>query len=215
MCVQVLRTIMGAPLSPSPSSPDIHTDTSNWRSTNNCLSTQLHPSSLSQPRHKSPSLSRVECHDILNWTPWKTGIVFAFRGRTLLVIKQAINKPGDNFQETWGDRIQPLQAEYRIEVHIYTNEWVTLSIELSQLDLPSLPLERIPGLATKLLVMLTGHVKTLATTYFSGMLSLPPSGMFTTYMPCWKCCAEINSPKNLSTGETTTGCVPTVALFLI
>ena len=59
----------------------------------------------------------------------------------------------------------------------------------------------IPGLATKLLVMLTNHVKTLATGYFTGMLSLPQPGVFSSYIPCWKCFAEIGSAKDLASGE--------------
>ena len=193
----------GNHISPSLSPADLSPVTSN-----RTVGSRNSPSLLMPPfpnaasyGRKSPSFDRIECHEILNWTPWKTGIAFAHRGRTLLVMKQVTNQPSDEFLKAWGTSVHLLKSEYRIEIHIYTNEWVTLCVELMDLNLPSFPLDNMSGLATKLLVMLTGHVKTLATTFFAGMLSLLRGGMFSSYVPCWKCFAEIGSPKDLCAGE--------------
>ena len=133
----------------------------------------------------------------LDWIPWKTGIAFAHRGRTLLVVKQEINQsldatlgPNLHTQLNW------LEGLYRIEVHIYTREWVVLASELLEcqqitysLDNPSC----LPSLATRLLVIISQHVKSLASKWFPGMLvaSSNHHTELSTYMPCWKCFAEI------------------------
>ena len=130
--------------------------------------------------------------EILNWTPWKTGMAFSYRGRTLLVMKQVSNIPSDEFLDKWEMKAHLLKSKYRIEIHIYTNEWITLSNELMELNSQE-NFECIPGLATKLLVMITGHVKALALSWFPGMLIFPSGRTFVTYVPCWKCYAEIGS----------------------
>ncbi len=133
----------------------------------------------------------------LDWTPWKTGIVYKCRGRTLLLIKQEIcSRPVDVPQETV-EMFPYLKGEYRIEVHIYTNEWVKLANDLSQQGIlnTSLPPDYIPGLATKLLVVLSTHIKSLAVNYFSGMLLSHQGHHAVTYMPCWKCFGEVGSPQ--------------------
>ena len=139
--------------------------------------------------------SALSDKDALNWTPWKTGIVFGYKGRTLLLVKQESNQICENFIQQWGNRISLLHGEYRIEVHIYTDEWVNLTTYLSEQGQlgTTLPPDYIPGIATRLLVMLTQHIKSLATTYFSGMLLVPQGKSVATYMPCWKCFAEIGS----------------------
>ncbi len=122
-----------------------------------------------------------------------------------MVMRQVSNEPCDEFTSRWDFKISLEPAKYRIEVHIYTNEWVSLTNELLELNSQhSLPLdnfERIPGLATKLLIMVTGHVKDLALSWFPGMLKGSPSQPFVTYLPCWKCYAEIGSPKPLNGGQ--------------
>ena len=130
----------------------------------------------------------------LDWMPWKTGIVFKCKGRTLLLIKQEAN------QDSQPSDVPPLETalptlpgDYRIEVHIYTNEWINLVNYLSEQGVfnPNVPPHYIPGLATRLLVVLSTHIKALAQNYFSGMLLSPQGGNVVTYMPCWKCFAEI------------------------
>ncbi len=136
----------------------------------------------------------------LDWIPWKTGIVYSCRGRTLLLIKQETSsKPVDIPQETL-DSFPTLNGEYRIEVHIYTNEWIKLANDLSELGLlnTSLPPDFIPGLATKLLVVLSTHIKSLAINYFTGMLQSHQGQHAVTYMPCWKCFAEVGSGSTIN-----------------
>ena len=188
------------------------------------------------PNSPSPSLARRSSSDKggdspiphqrtkesgLNWTPWKTGMAFSYRGRTLMVMKQASNEPCDEFLEAWQLRLRLLKAKHRIEVHIYTNEWVALINELLELNSQSFSLENlecVPGLATKLMIMVTAHVRALAVSWFPGMMVAVPTSRssmsslssaasgaggtpFVTYMPCWKCYAEVGSSNSLSGGE--------------
>ena len=131
---------------------------------------------------------------VLDWMPWKTGIVYKCKGHTLLLIKQEVNqKPAISDIPPAQANLPTLPGEYRIEVHIYTNEWVKLLNYLSEQGVfnPNVPPNYIPGLATRLLVVLSTHIKALAQNYFSGMLLSPQGGNVVTYMPCWKCFAEI------------------------
>ena len=114
-------------------------------------------------------------------------MAFSCRGRTLMVMKQEPNEPSEEFLEEWQMKLAPLKSKYRIEVHIFTNEWLTLYNEVNQGSSSS---NCVPGLATKLVVMVTAHLKAL-TGWFPGMLVCPsPSQPFVTYMPCWKCHGE-------------------------
>ena len=130
-----------------------------------------------------------------------------------MVMKQESNEPSEDFLDAWQMKLITLKAKHRIEVHIYTNEWVALTNELLELNIGSFALlessfECIPGLATKLMVMLAGHVKALATSWFPGMLtSSSPGQPFVTYMPCWKCCGRIGSIRDLGKGECVCVCV--------
>lgn len=194
--LQVLGSVIGigSPSSVSPSE-SVDSNDSNFEST-----------SRSTPSHDSPTPGG------LNWTPWKTGMAFSYRGRTLMCMKQEVNEPCEGFLDEWQMKLYILQSKFRIEVHIYTNEWVSLTNELLELSSHSFSLESfecLPGLATKLLVMVTGHVKALATSWFPGMLVTPTPGgggagagsqSFVTYMPCWKCYAEIGTPRPLTGG---------------
>ncbi len=103
-------------------------------------------------------------------------------------------KPVDVPQETINS-FPTLNGEYRIEVHIYTNEWIKLANDLSELGLLNAALapDYIPGLATRLLVVLSTHIKSLALDYFTGMLQSHQGQHAVTYMPCWKCFAEVGS----------------------
>ena len=133
----------------------------------------------------------LQDQDILKWIPWKTGIAFAHRGKTLLVVKQEPNlrEGGEDLRLTW------LEGTYRVEVHVYTPEWVALATELLECDRINYSIDAVPGLATKLLVMISQHVKSLASNWFPGMLTsyYGPPLRFSTYMPCWKCFAEIET----------------------
>lgn len=142
----------------------------------------------------------------LNWTPWKTGLAFSYRGQTLMVMKQVSNKPCEEFLLTrLNHQINRclLVSKYRIEVHIHINEWVSLTNKLLESNPHSFSMERIPGLATKLLVILSTHVKELALKWFPGMICPNPSSEtpFITYIPCWNCCAEIKSPDPINGGK--------------
>lgn len=131
--------------------------------------------------------------DIISWIPWKTGIAFAHRGRTLLVLKQEANETCPDFLSRWEFSIKLLEEAYRIEVHIYTDEWIKLVNDLAEagrLDVQITP-TNVTALATRLLVMVSGHIKSLATSWFPGMVVAPQGMSFVTFMPCWKCYAEI------------------------
>ena len=118
-----------------------------------------------------------------------------------MVMKQASNEPGEGFPDAKEIKLRLLKAKHRIELHIYTNEWVSLGHELLELGSFSPEnLESIPGLATKLLIMVTTHVRTVATSWFDGMLTSTSSDVV-TYMPCWKCYAEVEAPDPPFSGE--------------
>lgn len=128
-----------------------------------------------------------------------------------MIMTQSSNDPSDEFLEAWQMKLHLLTSKQRIEIHIYINEWVTLTNELLGPNSYTLSLDNnIRGLATKLLVMVTGHVKALAMNWFQGMLM--PVNNFTTHMPCWKCYAEIETPRPLSEG--TCECVLNLYFFL-
>ena len=104
----------------------------------------------------------------LNWLFWATGMAYTWRGRLLLVVKQQRNEGALHGEEV------------RIEVHVHTPEWVTLSNEVGGRD----PGHTLP-LATHLLVMVSHHVVSLALEWFPGMLLGHPTP--SVYVPCWKC----------------------------
>ena len=128
----------------------------------------------------------------LNWILWKTGIGFAHRGRTLLVLKQEMNENCPEFLRHWEHSVKLLEEAYRIEIHVYTDEWIQLVNELAKngcLDIQLTP-TNVTAYATRLLVMVSGHIKSLATNWFPGMLVSPPGMSFVTFTPCWKCYTE-------------------------
>ena len=93
-----------------------------------------------------------------------------------------------------------MEGTYRVEVHVYTPEWVTLANELLACDKINYSLDNpdcLPGLATRLLVMISLHIKSLASDWFPGMFLSPTTqpAKFPTYMPCWKCFAEIGAER--------------------
>lgn len=114
-------------------------------------------------------------------------MAFCNKERTLLLLKEVVNDPSVY------NVAMKLTLKLRIELHIYTNEWEALFYDKTELG--SSDFQNIPGLTAKLLVMITGHVKALATKRFHGMIK-PMKGSsdeFTTYMPCWKCYAKMSS----------------------
>ena len=147
------------------------------------------------------SFEQPRSMEILKWTFWQTGMAFSHKGRTLVVIKQEDNKPCDELVDTLKVKSHLLKSVYRIEIHIYTNEWVALTNELMEQSSRFMDnFEFIPGLATKLLVTVTSHVKALTSGFFQGMLTRRSRSMdkkedfeSITYLPCWKCYAEIES----------------------
>ena len=129
----------------------------------------------------------------LNWAPWKTGIAFAHRDRTLLILKQEVNESCPEFLSRWELSVKLLDEAYHIEVHVYTDEWIQLVNELAKdgcLDIQLTP-TKIMAYATRMLVMVSRHIKSLATNWFPGMLVSPPGVSYVTFVPCWKCYAGI------------------------
>ena len=124
----------------------------------------------------------------LNWKPWKTGAAYIYNGRPLIVMKQENNEPSEDFKQRWGKDMELKSAKYRIEVHIYVNEWVTIMNKLMD---SHHSIENIPGLATKLLIMVAGHVKVLSQNWFKNMIEGTEDQPCITYFPCWKCYAGI------------------------
>ena len=193
---QVLRTIIG---------DDPHSEEDAAGGDTKLLqSTASSSSSLALSRTYSSAAAAATGHhhadhhradrDILNWIPWKTGIAFAYRGRTLLVLKQDANSVSDDFTQRWGQRFQLLRGTFRVELHVYTPEWIALANDLLTLERIHYSIDDpqcIPGFATHLLVMISNHIRNLATDWFPGMFLSAPLNQ--TFMPCWKCCAEIGS----------------------
>ena len=136
--------------------------------------------------------------ELLKWKPWKKGVAFSHRGRTLLVVKEEDNSPPATAEELgWleiksdGTRLKPnseiewLPAKKRIEIHIYAPEWLNVIQELELTGRPTKMLENpisLPGIATRILVKISQHLLSLAHSWFHGVLSSK-----LIYIPCWKC----------------------------
>lgn len=118
--------------------------------------------------------------DMLQWRPWKTGVAFSHRGRTLLVVKEEDNRPPET-----NDDLEWLPAKKRIEIHVYAPEWLNVLQELVMAGRPTRMLENpisLPGIATQLLVKISQHLLSLAQGWFNGVLKNA-----LIYIPCWKC----------------------------
>ena len=111
-----------------------------------------------------------------------------------MTIKQESNEPSEEFLEVWKLRIATLDSKYRIEAHVYVNEWIALTREANLRSL------KFTSLATKLMVMLTAHVKALTTSWFPRMLISSKTRSLSTYMPCWKCYADAESSRDMRKG---------------
>ena len=136
--------------------------------------------------------------ELLKWKPWKKGVAFSHRGRTLLVVKEEDNSPPATAEELgWleiksdGTPLKPdreiewLPAKKRIEIHVYAPEWLNVLQELELAGRPTKMLKNpisLPGIATRILVKISQHLLSLAHGWFHGVLSSK-----LIYIPCWKC----------------------------
>ena len=120
---------------------------------------------------------------LLNWTPWKMGVAFSHRGRTLLVVKEE-----DNVAPETDDRYEWLPARKRIEIHVYAQDWFEVQNELLAKGHPAPLLQNtfsLPGIATQLLMQISQHILSL-TKVFRSLLWTK-----SIYIPCWKCYGDM------------------------
>ena len=116
---------------------------------------------------------------LLDWTPWKMGVAFSHRGRTLLVIKEE-----DNMAPEADDGVEWLPSKKRIEIHVYAQDWFEVQNELFANGRPAPLLQNafsLPGIATQLLMKISQHILSLAKV-FRSLLETK-----SIYIPCWKC----------------------------
>lgn len=134
---------------------------------------------------------RSDGHTHLDWICWRSGLVFASRGRTLLLVRNLIN-PDTNLITDEGHKLKTISMKYRIEVHIYISEMINTLQELISLE-KYCPIEdegeeemptpfKVAGHATRLMVTISNHIAFLSS-WFHGMFQSNSSG----YIPCWKC----------------------------
>ena len=132
-------------------------------------------------------LNGCSIDDVHRWIPWKTGIAHAQQERTLVVIKQGKNEKTE-------ENLKWMQGTFMVELHIYVPEWIMLAKEHGELNYSLTNPNYVLGLATSLIVMISQHVRALGSDWFPGMFLTPSNyHQFTTYMPCWKCFAQIEA----------------------
>lgn len=120
---------------------------------------------------------------LLNWAPWKMGVAFSHRGRTLLVVKEE-----DNLAPESDNQFEWLPAKKRIEIHVYAQDWFEVQNELLAKGQPAPLLQNtfsLPGIATQLLMKISQHILSL-TKVFRNLL-----GTKSIYIPCWKCYGDM------------------------
>ena len=130
---------------------------------------------------------------LLDWTPWKMGVAFSHRGRTLLVVKEE-----DNVAPETDDGVEWLPSKKRIEIHVYAQDWFEVQNELQINDRPAPLLQNtfsLPGIATQLLMKISQYILSLAKV-FRGLLETK-----SVYIPCWKCYGNMEPGEH--TGEET------------
>ena len=127
--------------------------------------------------------------------PWRTGIAFTHYGRTLLVVKKEDNEDGKN------GRVKCLEGNFRIEVHVYGPDWITVVNESSGDDETICDPFCLPAMATQLLVMISSHIQSLASDWFPGML-LQRHHQVPTHLPCWKCFGEMGCSNQTCLSDT-------------
>ena len=107
----------------------------------------------------------------------------------------------ENFDTPLDSEVNFVKSNLRIELHIFTNEWLALSNYLiktgQESDYTHANSRFISGLATKILLLLTVHLKKLSTDYFLGMIERPATE-FCTYMACWKCFSDSSESEETS-----------------
>ena len=125
--------------------------------------------------------------DLDKWIPWKTGIAHAQREHTLVVIKQENNEKSE-------ENLKWIKGTFTIEVHINVPEWIMLAKKHGEVNNSLTNPNYVHSLATSLIVMISQHMRALGRDWFPGIfLTLPDHHRFTTYMPCWKCFAQIET----------------------
>ena len=136
---------------------------------------------------KFDKLHEFTVDDLDKWIPWKTGIAHAQQDHTLVVIKQENNEKSE-------EKLKWIKGTFTIEVHINVPEWIMLAKKHGELNNFLANPNYVHGLATSLIVMISQHVRALGSDWFPGMFLTPSSHhQFTTYMPCWKCFAQIET----------------------
>ena len=73
-------------------------------------------------------------------------------------------------------QVKQLKGSHRIEVHVYAPDWITLVAECAgeeqQEEMAGgIEPDSLTTMATQLLIMISKHVQTLASDWFSGMLN--------------------------------------------
>lgn len=120
------------------------------------------------------------------WKVWKTGICFVCDGHILLLLTQEVNPTMK--QESCRYVLNFVEEKYRIELHLYVNECLTMVLDKEYLNH-----SYVVGLATRLLVMISQHIESLVKSWFPKMLKSQPNGSFVIHVPCWKCFANIDT----------------------
>ena len=152
------------------------------------------PTPTGSPDHLKED-EKATTENMLKWKPWKMGVTFSYRGRTLLVVKEEDNAPPEG-----NDELEWLPAKRRIEIHVYVQEWFEVQTELQLAGHSTTMLEHtfsLPGIATQLLVKISQHMLSLARDWFRGMLE----NEF-IYIPCWKCYGQMAAKGDVLEADT-------------
>ena len=126
-----------------------------------------------------------------DWTCWKSGLVYVSRGRTLLLVRHI---PNPSTSWSLESSLRAMNSKWRIEIHIYVPEMITVLQEirsrvecfdqLEESDKLQAPY-KVAGQATQLMVAISNHISFLSS-WFQGMLEQNEKG-YVDYVPCWKC----------------------------
>lgn len=146
------------------------------------------------PRASPEADEEPERESMLDWKPWKMGVAFSHRGRTLLIVKEECNVAPDGSEE-----LEWLPAKRRIEIHVYVQEWFEVQNELQLAGHSATMLQNtfsLPGIATQLLAKISQHILSLAHNWFRGMLENE-----LIYIPCWKCYSQMKPSEQQKCGE--------------
>ena len=153
--------------------------------------------------------SQINDHTPLEWTIWRGGMVFASRGRTIVVLRIVQNST-EAFSIN-GNTIKPVEAAHRIEAHVYIPEMIRVMQEMLFVSHPGednveeevlIPFNAT-GHATRIMVAVSNHIISLSS-WFNGMV-MNQSSMMNGYLPCWKCFAGIEGKAPVNSGRPFTG----------